>query len=59
MLFCREQKHGADGVKIAVLRKGRASLGLVRAAAHRKRAVTQKFKISDMKKKNFKRLLNL
>ncbi len=30
---------GADGEKIAVLRKGRASLAFIRAAAHRKRYV--------------------
>jgi len=29
-----EQKRGADGVKIAVLRKGRADLMLIMAAAH-------------------------
>ena len=33
--------RGADGVKIAVLRKGRASLALIRAAAHAKRYVSK------------------
>ncbi len=31
------KKRGADGVKIAVLRKGRADLTLIRAAAHAQR----------------------
>ena len=32
-----QQQRGADGLKIAVLRKGRTSLEIFRAAAHRKR----------------------
>ena len=32
-----EQKRGADGVKIAVLRKDRAYLTLIWAAAHARR----------------------
>ena len=34
----REQTSGADGVKIAVLRKGRARLVFIYAAAHRRRS---------------------
>ncbi len=39
---------GADGVKIAVFRKGRASLTLIRAAAHLKRSAggSNKFQIN-------------
>jgi hypothetical protein len=33
------KKRGADGVKIAVLRKGRASLEFIWAAAHAQRSV--------------------
>ena len=32
-----QQKRGADGVKIAVLRKGRANLVFILAAAHAQR----------------------
>ncbi len=32
-----QQPRGADGVKIAILRKGRADSTLIRAAAHAKR----------------------
>jgi hypothetical protein len=34
--FLAEQKRGADGVKIAVLRGGRAHLTFIWAAAHAK-----------------------
>jgi hypothetical protein len=34
--------RGADGVKIAVLRKGHASLVFIWAAAHRRRSVSKK-----------------
>ncbi len=34
-----EQKRGADGVKIAVSRKGRANAQLMRAAAHAQRSI--------------------
>jgi hypothetical protein len=36
-LNCSNNATGADGVKIAVLRKGRANLEIIRAAAHRRR----------------------
>lgn len=36
---------GADGVKLAVLRKGRARLNFIRAAAHRQRSATNKGEI--------------
>jgi hypothetical protein len=39
-----EQISGADGVKIAVLRKGLASLEFIRAAAHRKRWALERIK---------------
>jgi hypothetical protein len=36
-----EQKRGADGVKIEVLRKGRASLPFIWAAAHAQRSANR------------------
>ena len=35
--YLAEQKRGADGVKIAVLRKGRATLELIWTSAHAQR----------------------
>ena len=37
MMTIGQPISGADGVKIAVLREGRANLSLIRAAAHLKR----------------------
>ena len=42
-LLCSRERaqpaSGADGMKIAVLRKGRAGLEFIRAAAHRRRYI--------------------
>ncbi len=40
---------GADGVKIAVLRKGRTSLNFLYAAAHRRRYTSEIREISGCK----------
>ncbi len=43
-----QQMRGADGVKIAVLRKGRASLEFFQAAAHAKRSPYKKWNMMNI-----------